>query len=137
MTHERWRGPTSEAEIAHLEEVLGVTLPAEYRAFLADHGSGFTGSTEVYGVANQPTGVPSLEWVVLRLAQRGFIRPCGVIPISDLGNGDYVSVLAEETRGFVAGTVVFWSPGRSDEVKLERVAPGFAEWLAQVAGGSR
>lgn len=134
MTEGRWHGPATEAEIRAIESAVGVALPAEYRAFLAARGSGQVGGTEIYGVAKRADAVPSLLFLLGRLEKRGFARPHGLVPISDVGNGDYVAVLSAALGNLHAGVVVFWRPAKGSTGTVERAAESFGEWLAARAG---
>lgn len=127
-------GAVEEAEIRRLETNLGVALPSEYRAFLADHGSGILGHLEILGLGCEPVSVPSLPWMIGDLEEAGFKRPRELIPISAIGNGDFAAILAATVEDIAVGSVVYWSPRRDDELRLETAAASFSAWLEDQLG---
>lgn len=133
----RWRGPASEEAIADAERRLGVCFPAEYREFLATHGSGIVDGVEIFGLGGPKGGMPDLDFVLAGLERRGFVRPRGLIPIAEVGNGDYVAVLAEPLGGHGVGEVVYWEPMRGGEVRVTPAAGGFVAWVEGARRGRK
>lgn len=118
-------GGAPESDIAALEHDLAVHFPAEYRAFLAEHGAAVLGSTEIYGLGTSEPGPPNLRWLLGRLPDRGFVRPDGIVPIAEVGNGDLVALVCAAIGDHPRGSIVYWSPPD----RLELAAASFHAWL--------
>jgi hypothetical protein len=124
-----WLGPVDEGEISRVERLLGVHFPSDYRRFLGEQGAGSIGSTELYGLGCDQGRLPSLLWLIGCLEADGFVRPTVLLPVSEVGNGDYVAVLAAPLGDHAAGVAVYWSPRRDDRLDLEAAAGSFDAWL--------
>jgi len=126
-----WLGPAEEREIWQAEQLLGVRFPGDYRRFLAEHGAGSIGAIELYGLGCDEGRLPSLLWLIRCIEADGFVRPSPLLPISEVGNGDYIALLAEPLGRHATGAAVYWSPRRDDRLDLEAAASSFDTWLSR------
>jgi ankyrin repeat protein/cell wall assembly regulator SMI1 len=138
--------PVTEAEVALFERRLGLSLPAEYRAFLLAHNGGVPRRTTFAHVSDQgrrrdtwlrrlyslgrdgliDPGVPDLE-AAYRDRPRGL--PAGVIPVGDayfLGNEGCVCLAWD---GPDAGKVFFRPRVEPDRTTLYAVADSWDRFL--------
>lgn len=130
----RWLGPATEAAVAEMEARLSLRFPSQYRAFLLRCGCGLVGHTEIYGLGCPPGRLPDLAFVLDRLEARGFVRPGGLVPISALGNGDLVALVAEPLGEHAVGALVYWQPSRDHTPRIWPAAADFDAWLAAQGG---
>ena len=125
----RVMGPAAEADIQALEQELSVSLPSDYRAFVAENGAGIVGKVEVYGLGAVKPGPPNLRWLLAGLPARGFVRPRALVPFAELGNGDLIAVLCEPFEGYPRGAAVYWAPRPSGTYELAPAAASFQEYV--------
>lgn len=118
-------GGVPEFEIVKLERMLGTRLPPRYRAFLLEDGAGTLGRWEIYGLGTNFFGPPNLLWLLDSLQRRGQVPPRGVLPIADLGNGEYVSILLEPSDALAPGALVYWTPRVLGPSSITPTRPGF------------
>lgn len=126
----RWFGPVDEFSVAKAEESIGVPMPALYKSFLLQYGSGVIGQYEIYGLGCPQNGVPNLLWLIQDLKQIGLQRPTQIIPFHAEGDGDYSAVLAAPLAGQSVGSVVYWSPRRDDQLDIRPAAVSLEDWFA-------
>ena len=124
-----WMGPVGEDLLVEVEEQLGLKFPEQYRTFLQEHGCGAVGHLEIYGVGCDPSSPPSLQWLIRDLEGDSFLRPAPLLPICDVGNGDYFAILAAPLDNQPASAIVAWTPNHDGPLELAPVAPSFAKWL--------
>lgn len=140
-----WRRPATEKRIATLEQRTGVTLPADYRAFLERaHGSKdreFEGTHEVARDAKELLGYaeeeiadeddPAAARAAFtndggsgRVAPGGFVR--GGLPVYDHGTGEFVMPRLRTRAGGRRrpGSVLRRGRDARDPPRLPRLAPG-------------
>ena len=125
-----WLGPAAEAQVTAAEASLGLTFPAEYRRFLLTHGCGLVDGIELFGLGEVDGEAPDLLWLARTLQNIGLVRPAGVIPIAEVGNGDYVVVLARAHGDMRVGSLAYWNPRRDDTVDLAPAAESLVQWVA-------
>ncbi len=111
----KWKGPVPEATVESYEKVLGVLLPADYRAFLLEFGSGHKQGIEIAGI--DPIAGSDFNVVGRTVLQRRSYRhfPQNGIFFSDTGDGGQIyldpntgevhEVFAEPPRG-ISDTVI-------------------------------
>lgn len=121
-------GPASEQAVRAVEARLGHRLPADYRQLVLDSGFGLIGAHEVYGPMPDLEGPPGLESLLDDLEEEGHSLPFGVVPISELGNGDFVCVVAS-SHAHPEGSVVAWGPEPDSEGRLYPLYSSLKEWL--------
>ncbi len=136
--------PSSEKAVKHVERVLGVTFPADYRACVKENGggapepAGFT--IDLGGPAPEPRSVGLLITLDpqdsenlldtvndLDLAGK---RPEGLIPIINDGEGNYVCLDYRDDRSASSPTVSYLIRESGQVVPL---APTFARFLQSLA----
>jgi hypothetical protein len=98
-------GPARPGAIEAAEEALGLELPADYRAFLAEH-DGVRLDDNLLDAARRPSGGADRLYAVEDLAKwREKMRdrmPAEVLPIGEAGGGDFIVLgVAGEARGRV------------------------------------
>ncbi|MHC4830938.1 MAG: SMI1/KNR4 family protein [Planctomycetota bacterium] len=138
-------GPSVEAaKAAALEELLGTTLPEDYRACLLEHNGGrpvprsfrVPGHREqvfdvhyLYGLADR-VETSLLEWRVNNYTD--FVQD-GLLPIGGTETGDQILL---RVAGDPIGEVLFWdyTSGEGDQA-LYPIAPNFAEFLDSLFEG--
>ncbi|MDP9072483.1 MAG: SMI1/KNR4 family protein [Actinomycetota bacterium] len=135
-------GPATEAEIAAAERQLGVSIPMEYREFLAQHNGArpvfnyFAGSERWNLGVTDFFGVGSFDDVALlreRVEYQDRVPPW-LLPVAETEGGNLICIALE---GEDTGAVYFWfHEGESDEGEppatdnLYRLANSFKEYLA-------
>lgn len=109
LSLKRPNGPTSEERLAQLETELGLCLPADYRAFLAETGGGWIGEdlpipgTDGNGLLNELRGVDDLPKAQQRSGFNELV-PAGYL-IVGRGAGGALTIRLE---GAKAGSV-WWA----------------------------
>ena len=138
-----WRRPATEKQIATLEQRTGVTLPADYRAFL-ERANGskdreFEGAHEVARDAKELLGYaeeeiadeddPAAARAAFtndggsgRVAPGGFVR--GWLPVYDHGTGEFVILDCAPGPEGTAGQVLSYG-----EAETRVTHPDFRAWL--------
>jgi SMI1-KNR4 cell-wall len=128
-------GPAAEGAIAAAEHELGLELPDDYRAFLAEH-DGVRLKDNLLKDARRPSGGADGLYASKELATtRDRMRhrmPAEVLPIGDAGGGDFI-VLG--VGGDARGRVYQWEheleaedpPPHWDNVT--ELAPSFRAWF--------
>lgn len=125
-------GPVEEAELIQAEERLGQRFPGEYRAFLSSRGCGSIGSLELLGLGIPEKGVPNLMFVVCQLETAGFRVSPDILPVSPIGDGSYIAVVANSLGEYEPGQMVVWNPSRKSVLDgIEELScHSFNEWLS-------
>lgn len=128
-----------ESLIKSAEEVLELTFPPTYRAFLKQYGCGDIAGLEIYGVINEDfekSGVPDGIWYTLserkfqELPSPDYYFPHHLIIIADGGLGDWCVLDTLQKNADGENPVVIWEPGRSMiNDKLEKIAEDFGDFL--------
>lgn len=124
-----WLGPATEEQVQAAEKTLGETFPEEYRRFLLTHGCGLVDDVELFGLGRITGKRPDVLWLIGTIEELGLRRPEGVIPIAEVGNGDYVAVLASAYGDHGIGNLVYWSPRRDAVVDLGHAGSSLTGWL--------
>ncbi|MGN0867208.1 MAG: SMI1/KNR4 family protein [Oligosphaeraceae bacterium] len=104
------KSAASAEEISSFENDFTLTLPDEYKQFLATFGCGVFGHTEIYGLGCPDTGIPNIRFVIKALEKVNQFFPPKVIPISDADEGFYTCILCQTNGCFQAGNVVVCRP---------------------------
>lgn len=127
---ERGTGATGR-EIADAEGVIGVRLPASYKAFVSTFGWTRLYHDPVYGIGSS---VPP-EYALVRhvLSERTEFEPNiphHLVPVMNDGAGNHYCL---DTASFHGGEcpVVFWDHEHEDgpDQTPEQVSPSFDRWL--------
>ena len=121
-------GARSEAVIARAEELLGVTLPDDYRSFVRDFGAGDFYGFEIYGVLRdqpeQESNIPSCLWATQSERRHGL--PSEFIVIGTSGDGlTYALSTSSPFQVYVYGGYDF------AEHPPKLALPGFCELLSE------
>jgi len=124
----RFAGAVQEKDIVTFEKAYGITLPADYRAFVQKFGCGSIGHIEILGLGVEPVGMPSLPWLLKDLKSLGTMPPVEILPVSPLGDGTYAAVLCKPKSAFSEGTVVRWTPN-SKSSRVEVLGSSFSSYL--------
>ena len=111
-------GPAPAGALEAAEQSLGVTLPHEYRAFLAEH-DGVRLHDNRLDPLRTPTGGADGLYAAAELAGAGRL-PVGMLAIGEAGGGDKIAL---EIDG---GRVYQWEHETDDLVEL---APSFSAWF--------
>jgi len=130
----RFAGKVEEREIETFEKEYGLTLPADYRAFIQRLGCGSIGHFEIFGLGVKPVGIPSLPWLLNDLKALDVMPPAEILPVSPLGDGTYAAVLHKPKGAFCKGTVVRWTPN-SKSARLEVLGSSFSSYLLSLITG--
>ncbi len=110
------------SQLAKTENILGITLPEDFRSFSIDHGAGYFGRIIVMSV--HPGSIWYMGTNYLKsLIQRGFVA------ISDDQAGGFYGFKCQNNE---CGTEVFyWYPDESDPLAL--VSNSFYNWIIDTA----
>jgi hypothetical protein len=113
--------PASSDVLATVERELNVALPAEYRAFLAEHGAGYFGRVPIYSAD------PTSEWHLLGSGREALIARRFVAISEDEAGGFYGF---QCQSGACGAEVMYWYPDEANPPKL--VAPSFYDWVVEM-----
>lgn len=103
-------GPVDAEVVDRWSREAGIQLPADYRDFVLRFGCGDVGDDEVYGFGVEPSGPPSLPFLVSDL---GKDRPEGLLPVIAVGDGSWLALVLGGA-GRPAGQVYRWLPWESE-----------------------
>jgi hypothetical protein len=121
-------GAVDEPAILEVETQFGVSIPAEYRAFLRAYGATIVSMKfEIYGLIPAPAP-ENPYWTDLKSELRLHAKhklPTAMIPITHDGTECGFFLLSHDHEGRPAGSVVVFGPDHDCIV----VAPGFFEFL--------
>jgi len=120
-------GATLE-ELRAAENVLGITFPDAFRAFLTSCGWAAVGSRELYGLGKDVP--PFLDLCAITISERVEATPAlpsDLIPLTNDGAGNLFCIRANVTRT----PVVFWNHELSGSQIPEHIADDYLEWLAE------
>jgi hypothetical protein len=127
-------GAVDEKTIREVDEQFGISIPAEYRAFLREYGATLVSMKfEIYGLVTDSRELNL--WSDLRHELRLHARhrlPTAMIPITSDGSECRFYLLWKPHEGKPAGSVIVFGPDHDHIV----VAPDFFDFLRQanVAG---
>jgi hypothetical protein len=120
-------GPgAGEDEIARAEAAIG-PLVGEYRRFLVEFGWVTVGHHEILGLGAATT--PRNDLVRTTLRERSYGRIPHLIPVENIGTGDYYCVQQLPTA--LSESPVILAPLDPNESEYVEDRAGFAHWLIE------
>lgn len=114
-------GPASEEQLAQAEELLGATLPAEYKQFVQRYGGGYFAMTNVFSVR------PESEWFIVA-KQKDFKLSDSFIAVTDDETGGVYGFVVDD--GKCSQEVFYFHP--DDGSPPTEQQPSFLVYLARV-----
>lgn len=122
--------PVTEGDITRAEGILGVSLPVEYREFVARYGYGGVGAVEIYGIKDfdniESPSPPNL--IGLNLSERAYDLPNDIIVFQEVGNGEFYG-FDLRNADVTQSQVIVWRGGGDDIDNLEVAAESFGNHL--------
>jgi hypothetical protein len=96
--------PATPAEIRTAEKLLGVTLPREYKEFVAEYGGGLFAMANVYSCSE------GSEWNIAAMSKEFPLSGQRLLAVGDNGCGDAWVVRIDESGRCTEG-IYFWEHG--------------------------